>query len=321
MDLRSKSTDIRISRAGIAPTVKSAAPCRRLLGGEHRLHCQPRQGRQPPEAGAAGPPLRGWPCSHTGPPKSAADHRETASSAIPARAQMRSSNDRKRGRRARPVSRFRHRNGCEFDRYDSVPSSGRFLNICIAVAIRKAGIGPPVSKRQALRMHRIDAYNSIPVLAIEPRDDIRHVSHAPFGCRHLAMSIAQNHAPIAVRWHVAECLFDRRLSWIRARTTERRGTARLKQTPVCCLLAKTSHCLHVGFGSSEGLASAHTRWRSHRKLQVFQRRSRRCRGSDLKPQETGASCQAWPATRTFAQDLAASAITVPACVCGRFLNR
>ena len=44
------------------------------------------QGRQPPEAGAAGPPLQGLPPSHTTRrPRSTADPRDAASSAIYAR--------------------------------------------------------------------------------------------------------------------------------------------------------------------------------------------------------------------------------------------
>ena len=63
----------------------SAAPCSRTLGGKRWLGDKPCQGRQPPEAGAAGPPLQGLPPSHTRPPRSTADPRDAASSAIYAR--------------------------------------------------------------------------------------------------------------------------------------------------------------------------------------------------------------------------------------------
>src|SRR6266478_1472455 len=63
----------------------SAAPCRRTLGGKRWLGGKPCQGRQPPEAGAVGPPLQGLPLSHTRPPSSTADHREATFSAIFAR--------------------------------------------------------------------------------------------------------------------------------------------------------------------------------------------------------------------------------------------
>jgi hypothetical protein len=49
-----------------------AAPARRSLGGEQLLDGMPRQGLQPPEAGAKGPPLRGLPSSQASPPGSAA---------------------------------------------------------------------------------------------------------------------------------------------------------------------------------------------------------------------------------------------------------
>jgi hypothetical protein len=42
----------------------------------------PCQGRQPPKAGAEGPPLQGMPPSHTRPPRSMAAHCEGASCAI-----------------------------------------------------------------------------------------------------------------------------------------------------------------------------------------------------------------------------------------------
>jgi hypothetical protein len=49
-------------RFEIAPT---ATPLRRSHGGKQRLDGRLCQGRQPPEAGAKGPPLQGLPCSQT----------------------------------------------------------------------------------------------------------------------------------------------------------------------------------------------------------------------------------------------------------------
>jgi hypothetical protein len=72
-------------KVDIAFAWTSVAHCRRGLGGKRRLCGKPCQGRQPPKAGAAGPPLQGLPPSHTRPPRSTADHREAASSAIYAR--------------------------------------------------------------------------------------------------------------------------------------------------------------------------------------------------------------------------------------------
>ena len=72
-------------KVGMALAFISAAPCSRTLGGKRWLGDKPCQGRQPPEAGAAGPPLQGLPPSHTRPPRSTADPRDAASSAIYAR--------------------------------------------------------------------------------------------------------------------------------------------------------------------------------------------------------------------------------------------
>src|SRR5713226_5498328 len=56
----------------------SAAPCRRILGGKRWLGGTSCQGRQPPKAGAAGPPLQGLPPSHTRPPRSTAGNISSA---------------------------------------------------------------------------------------------------------------------------------------------------------------------------------------------------------------------------------------------------
>src|SRR5450432_1351682 len=56
----------------------SAAPCRRILGGKRWLGGKSCQGRQPPKAGAAGPPLQGLPPSHTRPPRSTAGNISSA---------------------------------------------------------------------------------------------------------------------------------------------------------------------------------------------------------------------------------------------------
>ena len=72
-------------KVGMALAFISAAPCSRTLGGKRWLGDKPCQGRQPPEAGAAGPPLQGLPPSHTRLPRSTADPRDAASSAIYAR--------------------------------------------------------------------------------------------------------------------------------------------------------------------------------------------------------------------------------------------
>jgi hypothetical protein len=52
----------------------SAALCHRALGGQRRLGNDPCQGRQPPEAGAEGPPLQGSFPSHTDQLRSAPRH-------------------------------------------------------------------------------------------------------------------------------------------------------------------------------------------------------------------------------------------------------
>ena len=56
----------------------SAASCRRILGGKRWLGGKCCQGRQPPKAGAAGPPLQGLPLSHTRPPRSTAGNINSA---------------------------------------------------------------------------------------------------------------------------------------------------------------------------------------------------------------------------------------------------
>ena len=55
-------------KVGTAFAWTSAALSRRTLGGQRRLGDKPCQGRQPPEAGAKGPPLQGSPCSQTSSP-------------------------------------------------------------------------------------------------------------------------------------------------------------------------------------------------------------------------------------------------------------
>jgi hypothetical protein len=60
---------VRAARAGACT---SAAPCRRILGGKRWLGGRCCQGRQPPKAGAAGPPLQDLPPSPTRPPRSTA---------------------------------------------------------------------------------------------------------------------------------------------------------------------------------------------------------------------------------------------------------
>ena len=81
-------------RAKMAQRKKLAWPLRssqlllaveRLVANDGWVGGKPCQGRQPPEAGAAGPPLQGLPPSHTRPPRSTADPRDAASSAIYAR--------------------------------------------------------------------------------------------------------------------------------------------------------------------------------------------------------------------------------------------
>jgi hypothetical protein len=67
-------------KTGMAFAWTSATRCHRTPGGERRLGGKPGQGRQPPEAGAVGPPLQGLPPSHTRPPRLTAGSRSSASS-------------------------------------------------------------------------------------------------------------------------------------------------------------------------------------------------------------------------------------------------
>jgi hypothetical protein len=76
----------------------SATPCRRTLGGKRRLGGRPCQGRQPPEAGAVGPPLQGLPPSHTRPPRSRADRHDPTFSANYARIHAAGNNRSSRAR-------------------------------------------------------------------------------------------------------------------------------------------------------------------------------------------------------------------------------
>jgi predicted phage terminase large subunit-like protein len=63
----------------------TAATCRRPLGGNRCRGNKPCQGRQPPEAGAVGPPLQGMLPRHTRPPRSTADPCDRTFSGIFAR--------------------------------------------------------------------------------------------------------------------------------------------------------------------------------------------------------------------------------------------
>src|SRR5580704_7261273 len=58
--------------------VHFAAPRRRTLGGKRWLGGKSCQGRQPPKAGAAGPPLQGLPPGHTRPQRSTAGNISSA---------------------------------------------------------------------------------------------------------------------------------------------------------------------------------------------------------------------------------------------------
>src|SRR5450755_4363843 len=68
----------KVGRLSMGTCVHSAAPCRRILGGKRWLGGKSCQGRQPPKAGAAGPPLQGLPPIHTRPPRSTAGNISSA---------------------------------------------------------------------------------------------------------------------------------------------------------------------------------------------------------------------------------------------------
>src|SRR4029077_7303996 len=68
----------KVGRLKWALACTSAASCRRILGGERWLGGKFCQGRQPPKAGAAGPPLQGLPPSHTLSPSSTAGNIDSA---------------------------------------------------------------------------------------------------------------------------------------------------------------------------------------------------------------------------------------------------
>src|SRR5207342_1476065 len=68
----------KVGRLKWALACTSAASCRRILGGERWLGGKFCQGRQPPKAGAEGPPLQGLLPSHTRPPRSTAGNINSA---------------------------------------------------------------------------------------------------------------------------------------------------------------------------------------------------------------------------------------------------
>src|SRR3984893_1132797 len=72
------TADLKLAARAWALSCTSARPCARLLGGKRWLGANPCQGRQPPKAGAAGPPLQGLRPSHTRPPRSTAGNTSSA---------------------------------------------------------------------------------------------------------------------------------------------------------------------------------------------------------------------------------------------------
>ena len=232
MNFRSESTETRFSRPDTAPALVSAAPCRRLLGGEQRLDGKPRQGRQPPEAGAAGPPLRGLPCSHTGPPRSTAGHREAALFAVPAWVHVAASNVRTAiGSEAVAYDECRAFTFPASQWTEARPPQGRRFRRRLIHQLHR---GRRPSSQHCSARQRAQSTSSAcdPYRQCQSRARDRATRRrVPCNSRTIWMwtfgkSIARNRARIAVTWHAAECLFDRSVSSNRAPTTKRRGTAR-----------------------------------------------------------------------------------------------